>query len=66
MSALSDLVRKAMANSDIQRMKEWAESFDRASSELEANMVPVIMYGTGDPPSPDGLPEGTLYLQYTP
>lgn len=25
----------------------------------------IILYGTGDPPDPTGLPEGTLYLRYT-
>ena len=30
------------------------------------DLINKIYYGTGDPPSPSGLSEGSLYFKYTP
>jgi hypothetical protein len=31
-----------------------------------AAKVVAVLYGTGSPPTPTGIANGTLYLQYTP
>lgn len=43
-------------------------SYDTSWKSFEqlynASTIPKSLYGTGDPPSAGGLPDGTLYFQY--
>ena len=34
------------------------------ANDGESQLVSPVFYGTGDPPDPTGLPEGSIYLKY--
>lgn len=41
-----------------------AQAEGNAIADNLGPLIPSVLVGTGDPPSPTGLPDGTLYFKY--
>ncbi len=46
--------------------KTDGELYVKNNAGTERKLNTALLYGTGSPPSPSGLPDGALYFKYTP